>query len=67
MIELKCPHCGGRVICDDVYATDIENYYITEYCVGHCSACNAILQWEKDFIFSRINKMTDYICEEEDE
>ena len=59
MIELKCPHCGSRVACDEVFETEIEDYYVTEYCVGHCIACNAILQWEKDYIFVRINNMTD--------
>ena len=60
MIELKCPHCGSRVVCDDTYAIDTELYYVTEYCVGHCIACSTVLQWEKEFIFSRINNMTDF-------
>lgn len=60
MNELKCPHCGGRIICEEVVATDIEDYYMVEYCMGYCIACHATLQWEKEFVFSRISNMTDF-------
>lgn len=47
--ELKCPKCGGIIEHDDTFDREDGEYYITCFCVGHCTTCQANFQWQEEY------------------
>lgn len=46
---MKCPKCGGEILWDDTYDTEMrEEEYVTFNC-GHCGNCNLDVQWERHY------------------
>lgn len=56
--ELKCPKCGGVIEHDDTYDSGYGEDYLINYCVGHCTKCEANFQWREEFTvtFDRVGK-----------
>lgn len=47
--ELKCPKCGGVIKHDETFDSSSGEDYLINHCVGHCTKCDAVFQWDEEF------------------
>ena len=47
--ELKCLKCGSIIEHDDTYDSGCGENYFVNYCMGHCTKCDAQFQWREEF------------------
>lgn len=45
--EATCPTCGGTIIEDDCFDTEVDSSNIIRKCVGTCDHCGNTYQWEE--------------------
>lgn len=46
---IKCPKCSGVIEYDNIYDSFRDEYYLIDYCIGHCVKCEANFRWEEKF------------------